>query len=301
LAVGALPAGKSVVGKPQAYVPYQVVIANRLRTRPGNNDNVLGAPDEIRSQTDATDFAAAAQTVGGSAQPLPSPAVDPEGFFLLGPPGSDARDTIASPPKGAVPPQTPLLHTGNLQYTVTYGQGATRTPDDRAAGISVLLRRLANPHVPFDARPTLPSTGAAGGPVQANPWYNPYLTAEYLDPVPLRDATSPAARYDSWGKTQPYAADFSQARTQVAPASRQLTQHTFGLRNDPQPAGARYDWLVHLDRPLINPAELLHVAGTAPPSAPTRGRRQSLTRAPTCHSCRFGASLIRKNEGVGSR
>jgi hypothetical protein len=261
LKVGALPAGRSVVGKPEAYAPYQVVIANQIRNRPGNNDNVLGAPDQIRAQTDAKDFAAAATTVGGAGQPAPSPAITPQGFFLLGPPGSDARDTIASPPKGSVPPATPLLHSDNLQYTVTYGLRDTRSPDDRDAGISVLLRRLANPHLPFDPRPTITTDG---GPVQANPWYNPYLTVDYLDQVPLRNATDPSARYASWGKTQPYAGHRSQVRNQVAPDSRQPTQHTFGLRNNPVPTDGHYDWLVHLDRPLINPMELLHVAGCQP-------------------------------------
>jgi hypothetical protein len=261
--VGALPAGQSVVGKPGAYAPYQVVVADRLRNRPGNNDNVLGAPDQIRAQTNAKDFAAPADTVGGPPQAAPSPAVTPDGFFLLGPPGNDARNTIAAPPKGAVPPGTPLLHSANLQYTVTYGAGGTRSPDDRQEGVSVLLRRLANPHLPFDDRPTLPGTGAAG-PVQANPWYNPYLTVDYLDQVPLRNATNPQARYASSGKTQPYAADVSQVQNQLAPGAQQPTQHTFGLRNDPPPAQGRYDWLVHLDRPLIDPMELLHVAGCQP-------------------------------------
>jgi hypothetical protein len=80
----------------------------------------------------------------------------------------------------------------------------------------------------------------------------------------LRNATNPDARYASWGKAQPYAADFSQLRNQVAAVPRQPTQHTFGLRNDPAPAAGHYDWLVHLDRPLINPMELLHVAGCQP-------------------------------------
>jgi hypothetical protein len=259
--VAALPAGKSVVGKPQAYAPYQVVVANRLRNRPGNNDNVLGAPDQIRAQTSAKDFAAPAQTVGGAAQPAPSPAVAPEGYFLLGPPGSDAHDTIAAPPKGTVPATTPLLHSANMQYVVTYGAGATRNPDDREAGISIVLRRLANPHLPYDPRPTL---AGDPGPVQPNPWYNPYLTVDYLDQVPLRNATNPSARYSSWGKAQPYAADLTQARNQTSSNARQPTQHTFGLRNDPLPAAGHYDWLVHLDRPLINPMELLHVAGCPP-------------------------------------
>jgi hypothetical protein len=237
-----------------------VALANRLRNRPGTNDNVLGAPDQIRARTGVADFTAAA-TVGGPVQPAPSPAIQPEGYFLLGPPGTDAHNAIAAPPRGTVPPATPLVHSGNLQYTVTFTAESTRDPDDRATGLTVLLRRLANPHLPFDPRPTL-----AGGdrPVQPNPWYNPYLTVDYLDQVPLRNATAPATRYASWGKGQPYAAHLSQVRDQVSSDAQQPTQHTFGLRNSPPPAAGRYEWLVHLDRPLISPMELLEVAGCPP-------------------------------------
>ncbi len=259
--VEALPPGQSVVGKPEAYAPYQVVLANRLRHRSGNNDNILGAPDQVRAQTNVADFTAPAETVGGTPQTTTSPAIVPEGFFLLGPPGQDAHDTIVAAPRGTVPSETPLLHTRNLQYTVTFTTESTRQPDDRPNGLTVLLRRLANPHLPFDPRASLPGDG---GLVHPNPWYNPYLTVDYLDQVPLRNATDPAARYPSRGKVQPYAAHFSQVRDQIAADVRQPTQHTLGLQNTPRPATGHYDWLVHLDRPLISPMELLEVAGCQP-------------------------------------
>jgi hypothetical protein len=258
LKVEALQPGQSVVGKPEAYAPYQIVLANRLRDRPGN-DNVLGVPDQVRAQTDVADFAAPAETVGGPAQPAPS--IAPGGFLLLGPPGKDAHDAIAASPRGDVPTATPWLRSGSMQYTVTFATESTRNPDDRATGLTVLLRRLANPHLPFDPRATVPGSF---GPVQPNPWYNPYLTVDYLDQVPLRNATDPAARYASRGKLQPYAADFSQVRDQVAEDPRQPTQHTFGRRNVTPSAAGHYDWLVHLDRPLISPMELLAVAGCQP-------------------------------------
>jgi hypothetical protein len=262
LKVDALPPGDSVIGKPEAYAPYQVVIANRLRNRPGNNDNVLGAPDQVRAQTTAADFAAPAETVGGLLPPVSlPPAILPEGFFLMGPPGKDAHNAIAAPPRGTVPPATLLLNSGNMQYTVTFATADTRNPDDRATGLTVLLRRLANPHLPFDPQPALPG---GGDPVRPNPWYNPYLTVDYLDQVPLRNATSPTAQYASWGKGQPYAAHLSQMWDQVSSDPRQPTQHTFGLRNEPPPAAGHYDWLVHLDRPIISPMELLEVAGCQP-------------------------------------
>jgi hypothetical protein len=260
LQVDALPPGQSVIGKPEAYAPYQVILANRLRNRPGNNDNVLGAPDQFRAQTVVDDFAAPVRTVGGALQPAPSPSIPTQGFFLLGPPGSDAHATIVAPPKGTVPADTPLLHSDNLQYTVTY-LASGRSPDDRETGLTILLRRLANPHLPFDPRPSLPPDG---GPVQANPWYNPYLTVDYLDQVPLNNATNPAARYASRGKRQPYAAHVSQVIDQVSSNSQQPTQHTFGLRNEPLPTSGHYDWLVHCDRALISPMELLQMAGCQP-------------------------------------
>src|SRR5262249_18811830 len=44
----------------------------------------------------------------------------------------------------------------------------------------------------------------------------------------------------------------------------QLTIHTFGKHNNPLPQNQVYDWLVHLDRQLISPMELLHVSGMQP-------------------------------------
>src|SRR5262249_57313594 len=107
-------------------------------------------------------------------------------------------------------------------------------------GITVLLRRLANPHLPPDQFPS----NKDGTP---NPWYNPYLTVDYLDRVPVRvrDVTDPKApRYASRGKRQPYAADFSQIQDQIAEGlMTQVTQHTFGRPNNPLPTSGHYDWL----------------------------------------------------------
>src|SRR5260370_38818494 len=114
--------------------PKQLASPTRLRNRPGNNDNVLGAPDQIRAQPNAKDFAAAALTIGVSTQPAPSPAVTPDGFFLLGPPGTDAHDTIAAPPKGAVPADPPHPHSANLQYAFPYVHRPPRSPHRLEAG-----------------------------------------------------------------------------------------------------------------------------------------------------------------------
>jgi hypothetical protein len=98
---------------------------------------------------------------------------------------------------------------------------------------------------------------------QPNPWYNPYVTIDYLAGVPLRDASNPAAAYASRGKQQPYAADPSQVSDQAG-APGVLTQQTFGQPNNPLPPSGHYDWLVHLDRQLVSPMELLQVSGCQP-------------------------------------
>jgi hypothetical protein len=147
----------------------------------------------------------------------------------------------------------------------------TLAPDYRTSGITVLLRRLANPYLPPDPRP------AVGG--AANPTYNPYETVDYLSAVPLNDATIPSAVNSSWGKLQPYAADPSQVAAQT-PAVMFPTRHTLGRPNVPTPASGHYDWLVHLDRLLLSPAELLQVSGTLPHQLTQRFvSRNPLTRA----------------------
>jgi hypothetical protein len=140
---------------------------------------------------------------------------------------------------------------------------------------SVLWQRLACPYLPPQPDPRLP-------------YHNPYVTVDYvrdvppsyaalvgidgpLDPPPL----APPERA-SVGRRQPYAAHPSQLkRQQPAPRHADQPQHTFFQHNadatTPGPnRGAppadypAFDWLVHLDRQLISPAELLHVSAFRP-------------------------------------
>jgi hypothetical protein len=221
----------SVVGKNAFYAPYQVCLATGILPRP-LGDNVLGQPSTVRSATRDADFA----------PPGPSPSVPAQGFLVLGPPGHDAHNTL-----------TASLPSVSLQYV------APQQAEEREAGLTVVLRRLANPHIPFDPRPGILDQNGEG---EANPWYNPYVTIDYLQNIPLRNASSPVP-YASRGKRQPYASHPSQVADQIAPRT-QAMQHTFGLPNNPLPLRGQPDWLVHLDRPLISPMELLHVAGCQP-------------------------------------
>src|SRR5205823_4549424 len=143
----------------------------------------------------------------------------------------------------------------------------------------VLLRRLACPY----ARPQLDP---------AQPGYNPYITVDYIDndaPQPggvqldpklvtFDGVTSiggvPRTRGDAYaacysvGRTQPYAAAFQLSQAPVPPPGPPPTQpwHTFGNATTPgrnlylansQAQANTFDWLVHLDRQLVSPMELL--------------------------------------------
>lgn len=253
-----IPLYVSASGIAPGFAPYQLVLANTNTTpggpllpRSGDNNNVLGTPDVIQSATTAVDFANFVSTAGSPGTSVPA-LLAPQGFFLLGPPDADAREAIAPP---VVPAQTLLLRSPSLAFPVRFLPPDTLAPDYRRSGITVLLRRLANPYLPPNPFPTI------GGVV--NPSYNPYQTIDYLAGVPINNATLPGAIYSSWGKRQPYAADLSQDAPQIANVSL-ATQHTLGRPNFPVPLSGHYDWLVHLDRPLISPMELLQVSACPP-------------------------------------
>jgi len=253
-----IPLYVAAAGPAPGYAPYQLVVANTntnpggpLLPQPSGNSNVLGTPDVIQSATTAIDFATLVSTVGNPAIPLPA-SLGPQGFFLLGPPDPDARGTIAPP---LVPAATPMLRSLDLTFPVQFTPPNTFSPDYRLSGITVLLRRLVNPYLPPDPRP------AIGG--VPNPAYNPYCTIDYLSRIPLNNATNPGVVYSSWGKRQPYAAHLSQVAAQM-PVVPLATLQTFGRQNVPTPLSGHYDWLVHLDRPLVSPAELLQVSGYSP-------------------------------------
>jgi hypothetical protein len=313
------PAGSTL----QPYSPYRIEVWNG-GTTPGAvvagpfNDNVLGAgtnapgnaaPTNPITAVDYTEFQTPANVLktnvpvtpqtGIAGSYVPGPVAGPNptdpaaSFFLLGPTTplpAGFRDPFvaqgATPP-GTVPQQTSVLRNAKLTYTAPFAAGVT---DERTNGLTILVRRLANPHLPWNNQPTFVPTG--GSNPQINPLYNPYITVDYMDKVPLRDqnaATSPNG-YASRGKRQPYAgltkanivantppvnllADspvYDSGPLTLDPTSN--VQHTFGTFNKvgttnsgtlANPGGAA-DWLVHLDRQVVSPMELLNVSGFQP-------------------------------------
>src|SRR5437879_252536 len=124
------------------------------------NDNVLGNPAMVRTQTSSDDFvnsAAAYVPAHGPHGPTTS-----QGFLLLGPPEYGANSPFAafvpydpfSSNAAGIPRPTPVLRTPNLEYKHTFLTLTGMQSDERTEGIAVVLRRLANPYLPFDGNRT---------------------------------------------------------------------------------------------------------------------------------------------------
>ena len=208
--------------------------------------------------------------------------VDPQNYFLIGPktyPANPNNANAATPPyqnpfvSPGLPANIPVLQTDNVTYTPTWNPNVAANPnpptDERGSGLTVLLRRLANPYLPLQVNPALP-------------YYNPYVTVDYIQNVPLRNnlglLQNPVVQPtdQSWGKKQPYAS-LVQPGQGTSPVAIQLPNaappgavttngavSTFGYANFPLPPSGHYDWLVHLDRPAISPMELMHVSAWPP-------------------------------------
>src|SRR5207249_8840985 len=105
---------------------------------------------------------------------------------------------------------------------------------------------------------------------------------DYIEDLRAYDVmTVPIAERAAHGRSQPYAGDKSMLRPQapqppVEALDPPQPQHTFGRHNGiepdspvhPQASGQTlklpFDWLVHLDRKLVSPMELLHVSPFKP-------------------------------------
>ena len=108
--------------------------------------------------------------------------------------------------------------------------------------------------------------------------YNPYVTVDFIDNVELnRGVTNngvglfgqplPIERRRSNGRAQPFHAHTQYHLPQYpVPALTDQPQHTFFQHNQDDVFVPRlpFDWLVHLDRPLISPMELIHAACCRP-------------------------------------
>jgi hypothetical protein len=129
----------------------------------------------------------------------------------------------------------PSLLAPNLMF-----RGASRHP-------TVVLRRLACPYLPLNVNPN-------------DPRYNPLVTVDHMQDVRVYDGNPNTVKF-STARSQPFAAT---QQGLSAPTLPGRLKHTFGRTNNATSLAANFDWLVHLDRKLISPLELLQVAGCKP-------------------------------------
>jgi hypothetical protein len=288
---------------------------------PWLNDNILGTCDQIRHYYGTDDtlndptlaatgaFTAnvgmywAANGKGGLAQQKGTLAITPQGYVIVGPGSStagtgfgDQRGTIlANLPQGTVCVPSDGTAAANADGAMTYyvNVNAAATPPqwtmntggqaitDNTTGITVLLRRLANPRMPLQNNPGLAD-------------FNPYVTVDYMDGIGLQNYNNNTSgqknvgSYEfSFGKLQPFASDAAavaadnhlvvpqgQRQPPAALAAAGQTVTTFAQPNNwgqnttvvnpivggaPNPQYPSFDWLVHLDRVPLSPVELLNV------------------------------------------
>jgi hypothetical protein len=254
------------------YAVYQVVIARTPNPGLHAPANVRGDPDPGQTILVVNHYTA------DPAGPPPDPAIDVlriepldgrpagavgrnQGFYVLGP--------VADFP--GTPPHTPFATlrveeqvSGGFRSGLSYRVPNTM-PLSSLPTHALFLRRLACPHLPpnpapnglFD--PTLPP--------------NPYLTVDTMTPVPMNDGVladaegphvpTPVVQRTAYGRLQPYAASPLLLRPQRPTAVvHGQPRHTFFNHN--QPCKSPFDWLVHLDRPLISPMELFQVSAFKP-------------------------------------
>src|SRR5262249_40914651 len=142
---------------------------------------------------------------------------------------------------------------------------------------TVALQRLACPYLPPNPDP------ATGQFNPANP-VNPFITVDYVENVKVWDgrnagltaapAVIPLVQRTAFGRVEPFTATLLKPQApQPASAGAQTTFFRHNAIEDaalPSAATANqtlkvpFDWLAHLDRPLISAGELLQVSAFKP-------------------------------------
>jgi len=189
-----------------------------------------------------------------------------------------AAQTAADPTLVLPMLTAPATLKSSMHYVFTPTTPANWTGNNFVQNLqhTIVLQRLACPYLPYQ-----PNPNAAAGSTP----FNPYVTVDCMLQAPIYDNVTtdgagkhmaPAQNpYASYGRNQPYAADQSQQVQQQNPTtapgttppatappmnSPANTFATYNCQTQPQ----AYDWLVHMNRPLVSPIELLQVSGYKP-------------------------------------
>lgn len=259
------------------YAAYRIVLANENApatiSQPANTSGDPGATALPAPQQPQTDWGATPVTQNvlpfDPANRFNCPDGGNVGFYVIGP--EDKAFTVANKANLPVTHKSPHM---------TYAVDAKVAPLAAAVRPTIVLQRLANPSLP-------PNTTLGA------PNYNPYVTVDYVSRTAAQAANDariydfagkinpavevPLANRVAFGRNQPF--DGENVRLlaqQAAPANQPL--HTFYRQNskeaDPKVIAMNgyvdptlkmpFDWLVHLDRALVNPLEAWHVSGFKP-------------------------------------
>jgi hypothetical protein len=214
------------------------------------------------------------------------------GFYVIGPrdDGETMPNNVDFPGTGTFapttklndPPAGPGAH-NSMSIDVTGNTNAIISAEVQKANTAV-LQRLADPY-----RPESPT--------------NPYITVDYLENIPTRDRVVRSSSGDhtnttananrevngpSVGRRHPYAHGPSFTDTPSPPATQMVVDqgapgagtspapinHTMFNQGSPVNLNSQnvgrgplgFEWLVHLDRQLVNTQELLHVSARPPHS-----------------------------------
>lgn len=141
----------------------------------------------------------------------------------------------------------------------------------------VVLQRLACPYRPHNPLPNDPEVFPRGDRNDPTKPVNPYITIDYFSDVNRpptsgglqitiadqnrqTDAAKPPSAPQSDGRREPYAGHPSQKVVQQVNGGG--AKNTFFSINNP--VNPNFQWLVHLDRQLSSPMELMHVAAVKP-------------------------------------
>lgn len=254
-------------------VPLYVLVLSGQEAALRQRDNSLGVPVNLR---------AIVQNFGPG-----RPAVLPSNGAHAGPAGGNVGFCVIGPESVKPHPEVPLANLPVSFRTRDIMQPVD--PDSPRVPHTILLRRLACPHMTWDPNP-------------ASDTYNPYVTVDFMEDVQPnegrvfgrqgrrqdpQDPPQEMGNRHSLGRRQPFAGArslaFRQSPIPAVPLPPDMPQSSFfqynvdssspgpnwvppgaGMPPPPPPGYLPFDWLTHLDRPLISPMELLHVSAYPP-------------------------------------
>jgi hypothetical protein len=249
---------------------YQLVLADttsaNLRMTGNVGGNIVGSAGDTIYPTTTT--AGGPQCIVQFPPPTQT-TIPPPGYFLVGPAAAEWKSpNFTAQPNASF--QTPAWPQAGLTYQLKLTAPATGAPPAPPPP-TILLQRLTNPY----AAANVPGTATYNASVAPNV----YVTVDYMEGGTLPPRTNPGIQWSvqdtskatpankrfSFGRIQPYTGAKTQVQQQPTinpPPAMATANTTFYLVNSP--VNNPFNWLVHLDRQLISPMELLNVSAFMP-------------------------------------